>query len=51
VLNLRSGWEITDSFSLAASIENVTDQNYRVHRSGVNEPGQSRMMTLDWQLR
>jgi len=49
VLSLRSSWQLSDSLTLAAAIENVTDQNYRVHGSGLNEAGRNVMLTLDWQ--
>jgi hemoglobin/transferrin/lactoferrin receptor protein len=51
VLNVRSRWSITPSFTLAAAVENVTDQNYRVHGSGLNEPGRNFVVTLDWEVR
>ena len=39
VVTLRGGWEITDGVTVSAALENLTDENYRVHGSGVNEPG------------
>lgn len=36
---VRGGWRVTDAFTLAASVENVFDEAYRIHGSGVNEPG------------
>jgi len=50
VLHLRSSWRISDTLRLAAAVENVTDQNYRVHGSGLNETGRNLVVTLDWQL-
>ncbi|WP_166442570.1 TonB-dependent receptor [Phragmitibacter flavus] len=39
VATLRSGWRVTDAFTLTAAVENLSDEAYRVHGSGVNEPG------------
>ena len=50
VLNLRSSWRLSESLNLAVAVENVTDQNYRVHGSGLNETGRNLMITLDWQM-
>ena len=36
---LRSGWRANDHLTLTAAIENLTDEAYRVHGSGVNNPG------------
>jgi hemoglobin/transferrin/lactoferrin receptor protein len=39
VATLRGGWHVTDNFTLTAAVENFTDEAYRVHGSGLNEPG------------
>ena len=39
VATVRGGWQATDALTLTAAIENFTDEAYRVHGSGVNEPG------------
>lgn len=36
---LRAGWRATDSLTVTAAVENVFDEDYRIHGSGVNEPG------------
>jgi hemoglobin/transferrin/lactoferrin receptor protein len=51
ILNLRTNVTLGRNVMLAAAIENVTDQNYRVHGSGLNEPGRNLVVTLDWELR
>jgi hemoglobin/transferrin/lactoferrin receptor protein len=38
-LNLRAGVRATDRITLFAGVENITDQDYRVHGSGVTSPG------------
>ena len=39
IFNLRYGLQLTEQFLLTAAIENITDQDYRIHGSGQNEPG------------
>ena len=41
VFSLRSGWQIKDNVHLTAALENITDEDYRIHGSGQNEPGRS----------
>lgn len=37
--SLYAGWDVRDNIQLTCALENFTDQIYRVHGSGVNEPG------------
>lgn len=39
VANLYAGVQATDNIDLNFGLENITDQDYRVHGSGVNEAG------------
>ncbi len=39
VATLRGGWKATDALTLTAGVENFTDEAYRIHGSGVNQPG------------
>lgn len=39
VTSLRGGWQINDHLELTCAIENLTDEDYRSHGSGQNEPG------------
>ncbi len=41
VFSLRSGWRINENVDLTVAVENLGDENYRVHGSGLNEPGRS----------
>lgn len=36
---LRGGWRATDHVQFTAALENIFDEEYRVHGSGLNEPG------------
>ena len=39
VATVRGGWRVNEFLTLTAAVENVTDEAYRIHGSGVNEPG------------
>lgn len=41
VYNLRGGWQASEKLTLMASIENLADEDYRIHGSGLNEPGRN----------
>lgn len=43
---VRAGWNITRDISLTAAVENLTDHDYRIHGSGVNEPGRNIVATV-----
>lgn len=39
VSSLRGGWQVNDHLELTCGLENITDNDYRNHGSGQNEPG------------
>lgn len=39
VASLRAGWTVNEHLDLIAGVENITDEDYRNHGSGQNEPG------------
>jgi len=43
--SLRGGWRIRDNWQLAIAAENLFDENYRIHGSGLNEPGRNVIMS------
>lgn len=47
VYSLRGGTQITDNLSLCATVENITNKDYRIHGSGQNEPGTNFILSLD----
>jgi hemoglobin/transferrin/lactoferrin receptor protein len=47
VLNLRAGYRVGRDSHLLFAVENLTDENYRIHGSGVNEPGINFVLGLD----
>lgn len=50
VYTIRGGWNVTKSFTLSAALENITDEDYRIHGSGQNEPGRNLVMALDYRF-
>ncbi len=45
-LNLRSEWRVLEGLVLSLALDNLTDEDYRVHGSGVNEPGRNVIVSL-----
>jgi hemoglobin/transferrin/lactoferrin receptor protein len=45
VLSFRTGFSFSKGFELAVSLENIFDKDYRIHGSGVNEPGRNLIIT------
>ena len=48
VLDLRGGYRVRTGLSLTFGLENLTDEDYRVHGSGLNRPGRSLYAGLTW---
>ena len=49
-VDLRAGWEIRDGLELFAGVQNLTNEGYRIHGSGVNEPGINFKAGLKWRF-
>lgn len=47
VLSFGMSVEVADGATLSLALENALDEEYRVHGSGVNEPGRSLVAALD----
>ena len=45
VANLSAGWQPTERLSFNLALQNLTDEDYRVHGSGLNEPGFGALIT------
>jgi len=39
VAALRAGWQVNEHLNLTGGLENISDEDYRSHGSGQNEPG------------
>jgi len=47
VYTVRAGWQPTDRIGLSMAVENLADRDYRVHGSGINEPGRNVWLTAE----
>jgi len=47
IVNIRSGWEINQWVRLSVAVENLTNEDYRIHGSGQTEPGTNVVFGLD----
>ncbi len=43
---LRGGWEIQQRWVISAALANLTDEEFRIHGSGLNEPGRNLVVSL-----
>ncbi len=48
IATLRGGYQVTEKLALNLTLENLTDEDYRVHGSGVNGGGFSSILGLDY---
>ncbi len=49
-LSLRSGYKLSHGVSMTAVLDNVTNEDYRVHGSGINEAGINFIFGLEWRF-
>lgn len=47
-VNIGGGWKFSENMELTVTLENITNEDYRVHGSGVNGAGFGAIVTLDW---
>lgn len=50
VFHLRAGKRLTDRLRVDAAVENLTDEDYRIHGSGQNMPGRNFVLGLSLSL-
>ena len=48
VCDLRGGWRVADGLTISLALENIGDEDYRVHGSGVNEPGRNLIVATEY---
>jgi len=48
VVTVRGGLSLRPDLTLTAVVENLLDEDYRIHGSGDNEPGTNVILALDW---
>ena len=49
-LNLRLGWRPIDALEFGLRLENLADQRYREHGSGIDQRGRNAMVSVDWRF-
>ena len=47
VLSVRGGWRVNEHLNVVGAVENITDEEYRVHGSGQNRPGLNVILSVD----
>jgi len=47
VYNMRAGWTTNKIVDLTFALENIADKDYRVHGSGINEPGRNFILGVE----
>ena len=50
VFDLRAGWRAFDALDVWCALENLTNRDYRIHGSGVNEPGINLKVGVRWRF-
>lgn len=50
VCHLRAGWSPCRHATISAALENLTDEDYRIHGSGVNEAGRNLIIAADFRF-
>jgi len=48
VFTLRSGFKVSEDLTFTTAFENITNEDYRIHGSGLNEPGANLVVGVDW---
>jgi hemoglobin/transferrin/lactoferrin receptor protein len=48
VLDLRASWEALEGLTFSLALENALNETYRIHGSGVNEPGRNLSLAADY---
>ena len=48
VFTLRGGYQLTEQFRVSAALENIGDKNYRIHGSGLNQPGRNFVLAAEY---
>ena len=46
VWDIRSGWNVNEDVQVTLALENVLDEDYRIHGSGLNRPGRNLVVGL-----
>lgn len=47
--SIYAGWQVSESFELNFAFENLTDEDYRIHGSGQNQPGRNATVSVKYE--
>jgi hemoglobin/transferrin/lactoferrin receptor protein len=50
VFTARTGARVMEKLNLTLAVENIMDEDYRIHGSGVNEPGRNFVLAADYRF-
>lgn len=50
VFSLRQGIKANKNLIISTAVENITNEDYRLHGSGQNEAGTSLILSVDWEI-
>lgn len=50
VLSARAGWKVCESLDIWSAVENIGNRDYRIHGSGLNEPGANFKFGAKWRF-
>lgn len=48
VVSIQAGWNPIENIQITAAVENITDEDYRNHGSGQNEPGTNAILGIKY---
>ena len=48
VYSLHGGWQTTERLNMILAFHNLSDEDYRIHGSGQNEPGLATSITVNY---
>jgi len=49
VASIYAGWHVNDTLTLNFAFENLTDEDYRIHGSGQNQPGRNATVSIKYE--
>ena len=50
VYSARAGWNVSPNLALTVALENIFNEDYRIHGSGQNETGRNFATSLEWRF-
>jgi hemoglobin/transferrin/lactoferrin receptor protein len=47
-LTIRGGWQFSERLKMSVSLDNLLNEDYRTHGSGLNEAGRNLVISIFW---